>query len=147
MCRADSFDQGDLVRAGPDFRQVGRVRSRKQSARLKEMDVRVDVTGQNEFAFAIDDARTLRATESFRRSDDIRDAISIDQDRCVREKLVVLRIDDCPVDKRNFFGLRTEDCQGKDETRIRFSYIEEIVAALVSSAETKRQDVGRAPLH
>src|SRR5947207_10804589 len=105
------LDPRDFNYVRPDTVKIDNVRSREQIARLKEVNVRVDIARQNEFAFAIDLAGMWR--QNFRAN--CRDSIAIDHDRAVRVRLPNLnsgaRTNQRAAGERDFFGVR---CKGED---------------------------------
>ena len=68
----------------------------------------VDVSRQNEFAFAIDHAGAFRRANGFgmaRRCD----SVAVDYDRRVLDNLRFFRIDQCAVHERDLFRTRRQD--------------------------------------
>ena len=101
----------------------------------------VDVTGQNEFAFNIDNARTFwnRCRDLI---SEIGNAIAIDQNPRVGDDSIVCRINQCTADECDLLGMnRQRPNSDNDQTKQRF-HKQIIVAALVSSAETKNKVLG-----
>ena len=82
------------------YGQIDTVRPGIKSARLEEVNVRIDVTGQNVFALAIDD-RVLRGR--LRGFVDCSNPIAVDQHRGWLDA-GGRGIDDCPINERNLFG-------------------------------------------
>ncbi len=84
--------------------QIGAVRSREQIARLKEMNVSVDVTRQNELAGAIDlfpeRRRVLLADRN------AFDLVAVNYHCRVRQYFAVSRVDHRSADEGNFFSTR-----------------------------------------
>jgi len=86
----------------------------EQIGRLKEMDVGVDVTGQNEFTGAIDlftERRRVLPAHS-----DAFNLVAIDHDRRIRHHFAVSRIDYRRADKGDFFGVGGESEDRKRES-------------------------------
>ena len=57
------FDPRDFVCVRSHLREIDDIRPGEQIARLKEMNVRIDVSRQNKFALAIDDPGVFRRAE------------------------------------------------------------------------------------
>src|SRR5207244_1797091 len=98
------FDPRNFVFIRPNAVQIGTVRSSEEVTRLKEMNVRVDVAGQNEFAGAIDSRTPSFGPVEALRFPNSGDTISVDQDYRILNNLAVARIDQRPAGKRDFFS-------------------------------------------
>ena len=87
------FDPRDFVFIRADIVEISAVRPRKEIGRLKEMDVCVDVAGQNKFAPAIDPSRPLCRINRPGTAD-LHNAIMSDQDSGVFSNGAAGGIDD-----------------------------------------------------
>ena len=126
------FDPCDLVGIRPDFREISGVGAGEQIARLEEVNVGVDITGQDEFARAIDDACAIW---SFRlvASSNGDNALAIDRHAGIRDNLGIAGIDDRSIDQRDLFGARTERNKRRDCKDDKFFH-----KASLSPAESER---------
>src|SRR5438270_1568973 len=124
------LDPRDFVFVGANVVQIGDVWSREQIGRLKEVNVGVDVTGQNEFAFAINLSGVRR--QGFRAN--CRDAIAIDHERAVHVRLpnfnLGARTNQRRVSKRNFFRTSRDRADEEKYTNSRF-HTPSVVAVLI----------------
>jgi hypothetical protein len=112
------LDPDDFVFVGTNTVEIGAVGPRKQIARLKEVNVGVDETRQNEFA----DARNLfseRHRILFAHRDPF-DLVAVDHNRCVRHHFAVRRVNYSRSDKRNFFGVCCNRAKKKEKSDNRF---------------------------
>src|SRR5215469_216040 len=98
------LDPGDFVFVRANAVQIGAVGARKQIRRLKEVNVRVDVARQNEFADATD-LFTKRSRILFAHRDAF-DLIAVDHNRRVRQYFAVSRINHSCADERNLLSAR-----------------------------------------
>jgi hypothetical protein len=98
------FDPRDFVFVRANAVEIGAIRPGEQISRLKEVNVRVDVTGENEFADATD-LFPKRGSILFAHRDPL-NLVAINNDRRVRQDFAVSRINDGRADERNF--LRSE---------------------------------------
>jgi hypothetical protein len=96
------FDPRDFVFVRTNAVKIGSVRPGEQISRLKEVNVRVDVTRQNEFADATD-LFPKRSSILFAHRDAL-NLVAIDDDRGVWQHFAIGRIDHRRADERNFFG-------------------------------------------
>src|SRR6266566_1620154 len=128
-----AFDPSHFLAVRPHLREIDNVWPREQIARLKEVNVRVDVTGQNEFAFAIHDARMRRQNLRTNRGD----TITVDYEGAVHIRLDNLNLsagaDQRAAGERDFFAMRSEheDRPCKSECDFQFHW-KEIHARLCS---------------
>src|SRR5207249_2835711 len=98
------LDPSDLLLVWPDAVQIDNVGPRERIAGLEEMHVRIDVTGQDEFAFATDPLRASRNPYFFAAANR-ENVIALDDDDGVVENLRSSGIDERSADKRDFlFG-------------------------------------------
>ena len=100
------LDPRHFVFVGADTVQICAVRSREKIARLKEVNVCVDVTRQNEFAYATDlfsKCRRVLLTHRY-----ALDLIAIDHYGRVRHHLAIGRVDHGCANERNFLGVRRD---------------------------------------
>ncbi len=100
------FHPCDFLPVRSHAAQIGDVRPGKQIARLKEVNVRVDVTWQNELAGAIDLFSERRRVLFANR--DALNLVAVDHDRRVRCHFAVCRINHRRADQRKFLGARSE---------------------------------------
>ena len=101
------LDPRDLVFVGTDAVQISAVWSGKQITRLKEVNVRVDVAGQNEFAGATDLFTKRGGILSAHR--DALDLVAVDHDRRIRHHLAVGGINYGCANERNSLSIRDRD--------------------------------------
>src|SRR5438477_7590642 len=90
----------------PDFREISAVRPGEEIGRLEEVDVSVDITGQDEFAGAIERACACRARLVCRTNAD--DALAVDNHASSRGQFAIGGIDDSSADERDLVGARAE---------------------------------------
>src|SRR4029077_5848427 len=110
----------DFVLVGANAVQVGAVRSREQIARLKEVNVSVDVTRQNELAAAINlFSERPRILFAYR---DAFDFVAVDYHRCIGQDFAVSRVDHRSANERNFLSAerRAEECEREYERNSKF---------------------------
>ena len=96
------FDPCDFILVRPNAVEIGAVGPRKQVSRLKEVNVRVDVTGQNEFAHATD-LSSKRGGILFSHRDAL-DLVAVDHDGRIRQHFAVGGINHSGANERNLFG-------------------------------------------
>src|SRR4029077_5164430 len=96
------FDPRDFVLVRANAVEIGAVRPREQISRLKEVNVRVDVTRQNKFADATD-LFPERGSVLFAHRDAL-NLVPVDNYRGIRQHFAIGRINHCRADERNLFG-------------------------------------------
>ena len=87
------FDPCDFIGIRPDLAEISSVGAREQIARLKEVDMSVDITGQDEFAGAIDPAGPDGNTGFFAASDTF-DFVTVNDEDSVFDNPAVRGVDD-----------------------------------------------------
>ena len=110
-----TFHPRYFVFVWPNTIQIGAVRAREQVPRLKEVNMCIDVTGQNEFAFAINLFPERR--RALLPHGDVFDLLAVDHHGRIRHHLAAGRIDHGRPDKCDLFGPHCycEDRKSKDE--------------------------------
>src|SRR5207253_176754 len=101
------FDPRDFLLVRAHTVEIGTVWSRKQISRLKEVNVRVDVTGQNEFAHATDLAPE-RVGVLFAHRDPL-NFVAVDHHSRIGQYLSVSGINHSGPDEGNFFSAQRCD--------------------------------------
>jgi hypothetical protein len=96
------FNPRDFVFVRANAVKIGAIWPRKQISRLKEVNVRVDITRQNEFADATD-LFPKRSSILFAHRDAL-NLVAIDHDRGVWQHFAIGRINHSRADQRNLFG-------------------------------------------
>jgi hypothetical protein len=110
------FDPRNFVCVRPKFGEIDSVWSGEEIAGLKEVDVCIDIAGQDESAFAIDPFRPGGYGHLFATADSD-NAIAVNNDHAVFQNVRRCRIDQRPADKGYFFGVRGQrenrECESK----------------------------------
>ena len=118
------LDPRDFVFVRPNTVEIGAVRPREQIGRLKEVNVGVDVTRQNEFADASDLFPERRRILFAHR--DAFDLVAVDHDGGVRHHLAVGRINDGRANQRNFFGAKRDRADHDQNENNKLFHIERL---------------------
>ena len=87
------FNPRDLILVGTDAGEIDHVRPREEAARLEEMHMGIDVTGEKKFPRAINHARA-GGQFFFLTRRDTGDGVALDHDDGARDDFPVARIDD-----------------------------------------------------